>query len=410
MKSESLVSIVVPIFNIEDYIEQCIESIINQDYSNLEIILVNDGSTDSSGSLCDKYSTIDKRVKVIHKQNGGLVSARKAGTNLASGQYLSFVDGDDWIKSNHISNLVKSAIENSCDISISGHERYFLGKVSVVTNNIEQGIYNRDDIERKIIPKFLYNGNFFQHGISTYVWNKLFLTGRVKELISSIDNQIVMAEDSCLTYPYILDSQRIAISTEATYVYRQRADSIVKSVPNIQLEYQRLSLAFKHLNQAFTGYPKEFELKTQLRNYFYSLLVIRSGATFINQEKSYIPFSNFTKKGNLIIYSTGAFGQQIYRSFLKFKSMNILGWLDEDYDESKKEGLNLIKEEKLQEIEFDNILIASIDPDFMKNSVDKMLALGIPMHKISLFDLDLDKFEEVIDTLGFSSENYSYNE
>ncbi len=93
-----VISVVVPIYNVDEYLPQCIDSIINQSYRELEIILVDDGSTDSGGSLCDRYARMDSRIKVIHKENGGLVSARKAGINSAVGEYISFVDGDDWIE------------------------------------------------------------------------------------------------------------------------------------------------------------------------------------------------------------------------------------------------------------------------------------------------------------------------
>ena len=134
MSKESLISVVVPIFNIDSYLEDCIDSIINQNHYDLEIILVNDGSTDKSGSICDRYASSDKRIKVIHKDNGGLVSARKAGTKKATGNYLSFVDGDDWIKPEHFSTLFKLANEHLSDLTISGHEKYFLGKRTNIKN------------------------------------------------------------------------------------------------------------------------------------------------------------------------------------------------------------------------------------------------------------------------------------
>lgn len=92
-----MISVIVPIYNVEEYLPQCIRSISSQTYTELEIILVDDGSTDSGGALCDAYARQDARMKVIHKENGGLVSARKAGVNAAGGEYITFVDGDDWI-------------------------------------------------------------------------------------------------------------------------------------------------------------------------------------------------------------------------------------------------------------------------------------------------------------------------
>lgn len=111
-----LISVIVPIYNTEEYLEKCVYSIINQKYKHIEIILVNDGSTDKSGEICDFFESIDTRVKVIHKQNGGLSSARNAGINISNGDYLGFVDSDDWIVSNMYKNLLKLAMENKADM------------------------------------------------------------------------------------------------------------------------------------------------------------------------------------------------------------------------------------------------------------------------------------------------------
>ena len=114
---EQLVSIIVPIYNVEKYIKECIDSIINQTYKNLEIILVDDGSPDCCPKICDEYSKKDKRIKVIHKENGGLSSARNAGLDVAKGEYVSFIDSDDVVDEKFIETLYNLCIENNCDIS-----------------------------------------------------------------------------------------------------------------------------------------------------------------------------------------------------------------------------------------------------------------------------------------------------
>lgn len=116
------ITTIVPIYNVEDFLNRCISSIMNQTYKNLEIILVNDGSTDSSGEICDSYAGKDSRIQVIHKKNGGLISARMAGLNIATGTYITFVDGDDWIEENTYSSLMDILKENpNADIIIGGY-------------------------------------------------------------------------------------------------------------------------------------------------------------------------------------------------------------------------------------------------------------------------------------------------
>lgn len=115
------ISIIVPIYNVEKYVRQCIESIINQTYKNLQIILVDDGSTDTSGLICDEYASIDDRIEVIHKKNGGLVTARKIGLQKAKGEYIGFVDGDDYIDDNMYESLLGYILKKDVDMVHTGY-------------------------------------------------------------------------------------------------------------------------------------------------------------------------------------------------------------------------------------------------------------------------------------------------
>ena len=120
---DDLISVIVPVYNVGKYVGQCIESIINQTYKNLEIILVDDGSTDNSGKICDEYAKKDNRIKVIHKENGGLVTAKKVGINVATGQYVSIIDSDDSIKYDMYTKMFKIMKEYNVDFVDSGFER-----------------------------------------------------------------------------------------------------------------------------------------------------------------------------------------------------------------------------------------------------------------------------------------------
>lgn len=120
-----MLSIIVPIYKIEDYLPQCIESILAQNYFEFELILVDDGSPDGCPGICDDYTKRDSRIKVLHKANGGLVSARKAGLQIAQGEYIGYVDGDDWIESDFYERLMEKAEENNADIVASGFIKKF---------------------------------------------------------------------------------------------------------------------------------------------------------------------------------------------------------------------------------------------------------------------------------------------
>ena len=120
---EELISVVVPVYNVEKYIDKCINSIINQTYKNLEIILVDDGSPDNCGKICDEYAKKDNRIKVTHKENGGVSSARNIGIKNATGDWLTFVDADDWIENNFVEQLLKIGNQENAEIVLCGYNR-----------------------------------------------------------------------------------------------------------------------------------------------------------------------------------------------------------------------------------------------------------------------------------------------
>lgn len=129
-------SVIVPVYNVETYLNRCIDSIINQTYKNLEIILVDDGSTDKSGKICDKYAAIDSRIKVIHKKNGGLVSARKYGVMNATGDYITDVDSDDWIENQAFSYMIEKLSQYNPDMLVLGHKKEYINGLLEHISNI----------------------------------------------------------------------------------------------------------------------------------------------------------------------------------------------------------------------------------------------------------------------------------
>ncbi len=146
-KSEDLVSVIVPIYKVEPYLERCLDSIIRQTYTNLEIILVDDGSPDGCGAICDRYKEKDSRIIVIHKENGGLSSARNAGLDICTGEYISFVDSDDYIEPDMIEVMVRAMIETGADISICGiFDEYLSKENSIRLSSKKKEIFSKEEI------------------------------------------------------------------------------------------------------------------------------------------------------------------------------------------------------------------------------------------------------------------------
>jgi len=405
---DQLVSIIIPIYGVELYLKQCIESVLSQTYQNLQIILVNDGSKDKCSELCDYYAIKDTRIQIIHKPNEGLVNARKSGLAIAKGEFVTFVDGDDWVGENFIYNLIQPSLKYDVDFTIAGFIREFYGKEDKILPKLPTGYYSSESLVNTIFPNAIYNGIFFQHGITTYVWNKLFRISKLKQFLSSIDKNIVMGEDAALTYPYLFNCNSVYITNATDYYYRQRPNSIVKSVPNLKLEYSQLSLLFNHLKKNLSN-NLNTDIQNQLKLYFYSQILIRSGGV-INSDINTIPFPSIHNAKNLVIYSSGSFGQHLISSLRKLNYYNIISWLDEDHIESQIFGLEVNSIDHILNITFDLVVIASIDDNYTNDAVNKLINLGISRDKISCFNLNVNQIEKAIIDIGFDLNTFNYKD
>ena len=210
-----MISIIVPVYNVELYLKRCVESIINQSYKNLEIILVDDGSTDNSSSICDELKNSDERIRVIHKKNGGLSDARNVGIEIAKGDYIGFVDSDDWIEPDMFENL-KLEMENSgACLAVTGINRIY-------DNGYSVNQFTREKIqiyEGKDIIKHYLEQNFF----STAAWDKLYR----KELFEKRRFPVgKLFEDAPVIYDILCNIKKVVNIGKPHYHYFQRANSI----------------------------------------------------------------------------------------------------------------------------------------------------------------------------------------
>lgn len=214
--NEPLISVIVPVYNVEKYLSKCVDSLVNQTYKNYEIILVDDGSPDDCGKICDKYAENYRNIKVIHQQNQGLSVARNNGVKYSIGEYISFVDSDDYVAKDYLECLVNALCEFDADVSVGG-------RVSVNENEvIKEDKYVSIDrticlSTEKALSEMCYAKSF---GVSA--WSKLY----PRTLVEKYPYPIGMVhEDLATTYKIIADCKKIAVSEKPIYYYVQRAES-----------------------------------------------------------------------------------------------------------------------------------------------------------------------------------------
>lgn len=222
-----LISIVVPIYNIERYLKDCVNSVLRQSYQNWELILVDDGSPDNCPSICDDYAKQDCRIKVVHKLNGGLVSARKAGLEVACGNYIMPLDGDDYLDDCCLETVVTHIDIDSPDVICFGYNIF--SERDTTPNIIEvrrYGLYQRNDMEKFIFPAFIHGQDeeHFPHN----QWAKVFERNIYAKFQNAVSSNISNGEDGACTYPLIFNSRKIVILKECLYFYRQISSSMSK--------------------------------------------------------------------------------------------------------------------------------------------------------------------------------------
>lgn len=222
---QDLISVIIPVFNVEKYLSKCIDSVISQTYENIEIILVDDGSADSSGEICEFYKEKDKRIQVIHKINGGLSDARNSGLEIARGEYVVFIDSDDYVDANYLMKMYLAISRMQADLVICNYclvddkGKSINERVSPIKNEILTG----RDIEYKICEK---NGDYF-----VVAWNKMYKSSLWKTLRFPVGK---INEDEFVIYKILEMSHKVITIKDELYYYVRRGDSIMHQKYNIK--------------------------------------------------------------------------------------------------------------------------------------------------------------------------------
>ena len=219
MQAESLITVIVPVYNVEAYLTRCIDSLLMQTYKNLEIILIDDGSSDSSGKICDYYSDLDSRIRVIHKINGGLSSARNAGLDIMTGQFVAFVDSDDYVSQNYIYNLFQALSKSNASVAMSSFkEVYGLNNEALkfcdLSNSPRMTVLSNIEALQRM---------FYQDGVETSAWGKLYSAKYFRDLRYPSNK---LYEDIPVTYEILKSLDKAALIDSVDYFYFQRRESI----------------------------------------------------------------------------------------------------------------------------------------------------------------------------------------
>lgn len=377
------ISVVVPIYNVERYVSKCIESIQNQNYKNLDIILVDDGSTDNSGMICDRYAQSDKRIRVIHKENGGQISARKAGIDIAVGDYIIAVDGDDWIEEDWVDGLVKYSSISECDMYyMDGILRETNGQCYDTAMNLENRLFLGAEIENNVIPMLLQFecGPIKKIKLDAVSW--AYKRELIKKQVKYVDNRLTICEDMVLVTRCIMNSNTLEIIPGGRYHYIQRLDSMSANPisEELALLIERELLFFLDETNASSKTKKIYKemLNLNLSYINYDMLIQRS--------ENGIPFFPQVKKGSkIIIYGAGRVGRNISKYVKKNNDYELVAIIDQNADLiDGVQDINVV-----DELEYDYIIIASIVGQYIVSMQNELQKHNVEQSKIAVMQPDL---------------------
>lgn len=268
-KIQVSLSIIVPIFNAAEYLCQCLNSILTQKYSDFELILVNDGSSDASGEICEKYKRQNNNIVYICQENAGLVSARRAGISAASGQYIGFVDADDWIDKDYFQRMVRIAQEYGLDVVCSKYLESSKTEEFEAPDQQKSGYYTREKLY-SLKQNMMYMDPYYSFGIYPSLWSKIIKREHLMKWQTSVPHKITLGEDAAVFYAVMLkECQKVYILNDNFgYHYRQTPDSMVHKF-NGKLTRNVMAL-MRYLEKVFEDEEDGFQRQKQL---YYLMLI-----------------------------------------------------------------------------------------------------------------------------------------
>lgn len=380
MGKDKYISIIIPAYNCEKYLARCLDSVLKQKYDKLEIILINDGSTDSTGDICRFYAEKDKRINFLEQENHGVAYTRKKGIQTASGFYTGFVDADDYIDENMYEEMVSCIGE--AHLITSGY--YY--KDMKVFDAILPGLYNTEEQKRFFYKNMIVLDNTTSMGITTNLWSKLFVTEKLKRAVCDTAIDVFVGEDAEILFKYILSCDSICISEICAYHYELNSGSIVNSVNkkylyNVNSLYLSLEKEFKKSNYKDILLPKLDEWIWQMIQS--APLFMGFDVSKLNKPIRYLnPYNNLLSGKRVILYGAGAVGKDYYKLYQKNGEVDLVLWVDKEWEFLKMNGFDVKPLECITEQKYDYVLIAIKDKIRAGKIISYLQQNGIEKDKI----------------------------
>lgn len=390
-KRQELLSVIIPVYNMEHYLECCIQSVLSQTYCNLEVILIDDGSTDNSGELCRRYAEADARIKLISQENRGLSAARRRGIEAMTGNYVAFVDADDYIDADYFQQLMDC--KGHFDLVIAQWIREDVNKTRRACDSFALGAYDTpEDIDfllRHLINISYPGGTInIKPGVAGYVWNKLFKADIVRSAFQTVKTDIAKVEDRPITYCSILKSKAILFTDICGYHYVIRKNSESHSMEKDWSYLQSFFEYYNIMNPIFSAHPARDVLIPQLQAQIvkeFAKAPDRMG--FVTDMKLQLkmpvfPFVNLLEKKRLVLYGANFTSWSYAKQIKMLGQCTVVLWVDKNWQEYVRIGWDISPLESLKDCVYDYIILTSSSQEEADIMCEELVNIEIEDYKL----------------------------
>ncbi len=356
------ISVIVPVYNKAAYLPKCLESLHNQTYRQIEVLLVDDGSTDASPEICQTFCAKDKRFRYLRQKNAGQNAARLTGINAAQGNWAVFVDADDFVTPDMCASMMQCQRETGADLVMATIQHWTEGKLGRI-NPIPSGTCTGKESVLHFISK-----SFFQLCMPGGLCSILYRTQSVKKGLQTIDLRITFSEDTGCILSILLETKRVAFMPQVVYYYRQIPESYSHAHDKSNVLTQKWLL--QHLRSLFArhGISKE-------AGWIADWLILRDlllgGYESFNDYAGLYPFFRGQCGGRIAVYGAGRLGEELVT---KLKDFTIVGWFDRDWQRYRALGRDVDAPAKLATCACDAVIVAIQDPDVAAHVRQELLA------------------------------------
>lgn len=381
-----LLSIIIPVYNVESFLGKCLDSVVHQTYTNIEIILINDGSTDGSGAICDAYAKKDERIQVIHQENTGASVARKNGFQVAKGEYIGCVDSDDWIELDMYEKMMGWALEYNVPLVCVNMTIETVDETFFLPSNVS-GLYHRNKKEEFCNSDhiFLYD----QYGklqLTGSCNNQLFQRDIFEKYYMTIADELIYFEDFACFFAWFPFLDRVYVSNEYLYHYNRYNESSISTIAGtMQKRVTDIFSMYHYLKERYTHHEMHENLMEQLQIHITKRMLYEDMVELHEALPQFRIATEWLQEyQNIVIYGAGDVGQSYYKQIEKFEHMHIVSVVDKNRNgQQLDDGTTIASPSALENMAFDAIVIAVYEThiaDAIKK--DLIVLYGVPSEKI----------------------------